>query len=61
MSTKKMALGTGCIVLANMLKHVVPLTLLANLNPMLITVHVSWLATSASIHMFTHRGNLHSR
>lgn len=61
MSTKKAALGTGCGVLANMLQHVVPSTLLAKLNPMLLTVHISWLATSASIHMFADRENLHSR
>lgn len=44
-----------------MLKHVVPSTVLARLNPMLLSVHTRWLAASASIHMFADKRNLHSR
>lgn len=54
-----MALGTGCGVLANMLKHVVLSTpLLAYINPMLLTL-AAWLLQMGA-HMFTERGNLHS-
>lgn len=54
-----MALGTGCGLLANMLKHVVPSTLLANINLMFLTGNFSQLRPPLPT-CSTERGNLHS-